>query len=84
MERSTLGAVTTHVAVGGSAEILLAKHRTENRLTPLLHYRTLSGAEHVVELSTADVNSLMASLIRLHAAEAPEVAEWYRKLTARE
>ena len=49
--------------------------------TPLIQYYELDGSEHVLELSVADVNSIMASLIRMHEADAPEVAEWYRKLT---
>ena len=79
---STLGVVTLHHAAGGTAEMVLAKHRTENRMTPLLRYRELDGREHVVELSTPDVVALMASLVRMFAAERPEIAEWYRQLTA--
>jgi hypothetical protein len=81
MIKSTLGDVTTHCAVGGSAEILLAKYRTQNRMTPLLRYRTLNGDEHVVELSTADVVSVMRSLVTLFSAEQPEISEWWEKLT---
>ena len=80
--KTTLGDVTTHCAVGGSAEILLARHRTENRKTPLLRYRTLSGSEHVVELSQADVVSVMRSLVILFRAEQPEIETWWRELTA--
>jgi hypothetical protein len=82
MIKSTLGdVVTTHTAVGGSAEIFLGKHRTENRMTPLLRYRTRSGAEHVVELSTEDVVSVMESLVILHSAEQPQITEWWKALT---
>jgi hypothetical protein len=77
-----MGAVTTHVAVGGDAEILLAKHRTENRMTPLLRYHTLGGSEHVVELSQADVVSVMESLVIMFKAEQPEIETWWRELTA--
>jgi hypothetical protein len=82
MIKSTLGEVTTHCAVGGSAEILLAKHRTQNRMTPLLRYRTLSGAEHVVELSQADVVSVMRSLVVLFSGTPEDVTEWWRELTS--
>src|SRR5262245_6160569 len=83
MIKGTLGTVaTTHTAVGGSAEIVLAKHRSDNRMTPLLRYHTLSGSEHIVELSQADVVSVMASLVRLFSAEQPEISEWWRELTA--
>jgi hypothetical protein len=79
---STLGdAVTLHHAVGGKTQCVLAEHRSESRLTPLIRYYELDGSEHVLELSVADVNSIMASLIRMHEAERPEVAAWYRKLT---
>jgi hypothetical protein len=79
---STLGAVTVHHAVGGSAEVVLAKHRTENRMTPLLRYRERDGREHAVELSTADVTALMQSLVTMFAADQPQVTAWWRELTA--
>jgi hypothetical protein len=74
-------AVTAHVAVGGSCRIALAKHRCENRMTPVLTYRGVTGTEHTVELSTGDVVSLMESLVTLFAADQPQVTEWWRELT---
>jgi len=79
--KTTLGAVTTHVAVGGSAEVVLAKHRTENRMTPLLRYREADGAEHVVEFSRADTVSVMRSLVRMFSATQPEISAWWETLT---
>ncbi|WP_197501847.1 hypothetical protein [Mycobacterium sp. 1164985.4] len=79
---SALPDVTTHVAVGGTADVVLMKHRVENRMTPVLRYRGISGTEYAIELSTRDVVSLMASLVRMFSAEQPEIAEWWEKLTA--
>lgn len=82
MTLSTLGDVTTHVAVGGSADVVLMKHRAENRMTPVLRYRGITGTEYAVELATADVVSLMRSLVVMFSAELPEIGEWWQKLTA--
>lgn len=51
-------------------------------MTPVLRYRGISGTEYAIELSTRDVVSLMASLVRMFSAEQPEIAEWWEKLTA--
>jgi hypothetical protein len=83
MTLETLGATRRNVAVGGSARVVLMKHRVENRMCPVLLYRTIAGAQHSVELSDRDVVSVMRSLVTMFSAEQPEITEWWEKLTAR-
>lgn len=80
---STLGAaVKLHHAVDGTTECVLARHRTEPRLSPLIRYHELDGSEHILELSPRDVTALMRSLVTMFAAEQPEITAWWRELTA--
>ena len=81
LDVSTLGNVTVHHPVGGKTECVLARHRSESRMVPLIRYYERDGSEHVVELSTPDVVSVMASLVRMFSAEQPEISEWWEKLT---
>jgi len=78
---STLGPAKLHRATGGTTECVLAKHPTENRLQPLIRWRERNG-EHIVELSTADVVALMASLVKMFSATQPEIGQWWTTLTA--
>jgi len=82
---STLSpAMKLHRAVDGKTEILLAQHRREGRMVPLLRYHRPDGSEHIIELSTADVVPLMQSLVVMFAADEPRVAGWWKALTGRD
>jgi hypothetical protein len=81
MTLGTLGAVTVHHAVGGTAEVLLAKHSREDRLQPLLTFTDDHGKKHAVELSAQDVVAVMGSLVRMFAATLPEIDTWWKELT---
>ena len=79
---STLGPATLHRATAGTTECVLTRHPSENRLQPLIRWRERNGSEHIVELSTADVVSLMQSLVTMFAATQPEIGQWWTQLTA--
>jgi hypothetical protein len=66
----------------GTADIVLARHRSENRLVPLLRFAGTAGVGYTVELSTSDVVSLFESLQTMFGADAEQVAEWWRQVTA--
>ena len=75
-------AITVHMAVGGSANVVVAKHPSENRLQPLLTFIDEHGNEVVIALSTPDVVNVMASLVTLFSAEQELISRWWEQLRA--
>jgi hypothetical protein len=68
------------VAAGGDADVVLAKHRRENRMTPLLRLTGSTGIRYTVELSTSDVIALYECLPIMFDADQDRVTQWWRTL----
>jgi hypothetical protein len=61
--------------------VVLAENKIEHRLQPLLRFAEPHGREHVVELSTKDVVSIMRSLVVMFSAQQPQISTWWKTLT---
>ena len=68
------------VAAGGDADVVLAKHRKENRMTPLLRFSGSTGIQYTIELSPRDVVALYESLKVMFDADQDRVTQWWRTL----
>ena len=64
----------------GDASVVLARHRSEDRMVPLLQLTGTDGTHYTVELSTRDVIALHESLTVMFAADQAEVDRWWQRL----
>jgi hypothetical protein len=64
----------------GDAAVGLVRHRTENRMVPLLQLIGASGQRYQVELTVDDVRQICGDLVHLLSANQEEVARWWTKL----
>jgi hypothetical protein len=68
------------VCAAGDIDVVLARHRSENRMVPLLTFTAADGTHYTVELSTPDVIALHESLKIMFDADQAEVSRWWQTL----
>ncbi|WP_147289301.1 hypothetical protein [Mycolicibacterium tokaiense] len=68
------------IARDADARVVLARHRTEARLQPLIAVTTAGGKRFVLELSEGDFRNLALSISQWAAADEQQVAMWYEEL----
>ena len=73
-------AVVRFLRSAGGASVGLARHRTENRMVPLLRFETREGKQFQVELTIDDVRGIGHDIVMLLSADQAEVAAWWRNL----
>ena len=64
----------------GDTSIVLARHRSENRMVPLLTFTATDGTHYTCELSTRDVVALHESLTVMFDADQAAVDQWWQRL----
>ena len=73
-------AVVRFLRSAGGASVGLARHRTENRMVPLLRFETREGKQFQVELTPDDVRGIGHDIVMLLSADQAEVTAWWQAL----